>query len=160
MLSFFCCCYFAQSIFSSSMAITNPVERQKKQTLQTVFENAPILNPKTTKYEFGGPIGAIGMIVGLPILVLFLVTCCDSTGYPSQAFREDWKSTLLSKFTAHSLFDPSAFLVYLGFVATLGLFYVVLPGNMQDGTTLRDGSNMKYKLNGIYTPHFAPLYSY
>lgn len=91
------------------------------------------------------------MIVLLPILVLFLSTCCDYTGYPSQTFKDDWKNALLSKFTIdflYQLFDPSAFLVYIGYVATLAFFYMVLPGKNASGATLRDGSVIRYRING------------
>ncbi|KAI9471983.1 MAG: ergosterol biosynthesis ERG4/ERG24 [Benjaminiella poitrasii] len=122
------------------------------------------LNPKTRHYEFGGPIGALGMVVCLPVLVLFFATCCDSTGYPSQAFRDDWKTTVLSKFTLDylkSIWDPSAFMVYVGFVALLAFFYLILPGDNVPGTMLRDGNRIKYRMNGFASFHttiFAALY--
>jgi hypothetical protein len=109
------------------------------------------LNPKTTNYEFGGPMGALGMIVGLPVLVLFFATCCDATGYPSQAFKGDFKSALLSKLNKDflfSLYDPIAFMIYTAFVFILALFYVILPGDNIPGTVLRNGSKHKYRMNG------------
>lgn len=139
------------------MAVQKRKQQNKKQDNPIVVEKSAEakksteLNPKTTNYEFGGPIGAIGMVVLLPIIVLFLATCCDSTGYPSQAFRDDWKSTILSKLSMDfliSLYDPFAFAVYVGFVAMLAVFYVVLPGDNIPGTQLRNGSKFKYRMNG------------
>lgn len=94
-------------------------------------------NPKTTRYEFGGPIGAFGMVVFLPILVLWFATCCDATGYPSK-----------NKWRFDALFDLSALFVYVGFVGLLAVLYMVLPGKVTPGTKLRDGSRIRYRLNG------------
>jgi hypothetical protein len=140
--------------------MTKPVQRKKAQVAKSTAKSASIasssqepkeLNPKTKHYEFGGPIGAVGMIVILPILVLFFATCCDATGYPAKAFLDDWQSFLLSKLTKDflfSLYDPSAFAVYVGYVAILALFYVILPGDNIPGTVLRDGTKYKYRMNG------------
>lgn len=130
---------------------------QKRKTKQQVIaavnktEKTSELNPKTTNYEFGGPIGALAMVVILPVIVLFFATCCDSTGYPSQAIKDDWKTTIMSKLNKdflYTLFDPSAFLIYVGFVAMLAIFYLILPGENIPGVTLRDGTKHKYRMNG------------
>lgn len=146
--------------------MAKPTQRKKQQNQQQQQQQKPVekktpvessktkvteLNPKTNHYEFGGPIGAIGMVVLLPVLVLFFATCCDSTGYPSKEFRDDWKSALLSKLSidfVKSLWDPTAFMVYVGFVAALAIFYVVLPGDNIPGTVLRNGEKYKYRMNG------------
>ncbi|KAI7906769.1 ergosterol biosynthesis ERG4/ERG24 [Cokeromyces recurvatus] len=60
-----------------------------------------------------------------------------------------------------SLWDPSAFLIYIGFVASLALFYIVLPGDYVPGTLLRNGNRLKYRMNGFASFHttiFAALY--
>lgn len=137
--------------------MTKPVQRKKQQQQQQQTQPKPQetqvteLNPKTKHYEFGGPIGAVGMVVFLPILVLFFATCCDATGYPSQAFRDDWQSALASKLSVDflkSLWDPYAFVVYVGFVTALAVFYVILPGDYIPGTVLRNGGRLKYRMNG------------
>lgn len=134
-----------------------PNKQQQKTAEASVEVNKPVeLNPKTTHYEFGGPVGAVGMVVILPILVLFFATCCDETGYPSQAFRDDWKATILSKLTKDfliSLYDPSAFAIYFAFVGILAFFYIVLPGDHIPGTVLRDGTKFKYRMNGFASFH-------
>lgn len=110
------------------------------------------LNPKTQHYEFLGPIGAFGMTFALPILVLFFASCCDSTGYPSQHLFADWKGYLQSKLTLDylvSVFSLQDLLIYCGFVGMLALFYFILPGDNIPGTLLRDGTRLKYKMNGM-----------
>ncbi|CEG81352.1 hypothetical protein RMATCC62417_15567 [Rhizopus microsporus] len=122
------------------------------------------LNPKTTSYEFLGPIGALGMVTVLPLLVLFLGTCCDATGYPSRDLFVDWKGYLQHKFSVEqlvSLFDKQVFMIYCGYVAALALFYIILPGDNVPGTVLRDGTRLKYKLNGFASFHtliFGAIY--
>lgn len=106
------------------------------------------LNPKTKSYEFGGPIGALGMVVILPCVVLFFTVSCDATGYPSQVFKEDWKSLIFSEKFLNSILDPSALFVYIGYMSLLAFFYVDLPAEIVMGTRLRDGSKHKYRLNG------------
>lgn len=135
--------------------MSKPVQRKKQQPQQKPQETSSTqvaeLNPKTKHYEFGGPIGAVGMVVLLPILVLFFATCCDSTGYPAKAFRDDWRSALASKLSVDflkSLWDPYAFIVYVGYVAILAVFYVILPGDHIPGTVLRNGGRHKYRMNG------------
>ncbi|CEI90830.1 hypothetical protein RMCBS344292_05140 [Rhizopus microsporus] len=111
------------------------------------------LNPRTTSYEFLGPIGALAMVTVLPLLVLFLATCCDATGYPSRDLFVDWKGYLQYKFSVEqlvSLFDKQVFMIYCGYVAALALFYIILPGDNVPGTVLRDGTRLKYKLNGSF----------
>ncbi|CAO0797012.1 unnamed protein product [Mucor circinelloides] len=148
--------------------MSKPVQRKKQQPQQKPQETSSTqvaeLNPKTKHYEFGGPIGAVGMVVLLPILVLFFATCCDSTGYPAKAFRDDWRSALASKLSVDflkSLWDPYAFIVYVGYVAILAVFYVILPGDHIPGTVLRNGGRHKYRMNGFASFHtliFGSLY--
>lgn len=131
------------SFFSSSCVFMPQSSKEKKPTE---------LNPRTTSYEFLGPIGALGMVTILPLLVLFLATCCDATGYPSRDLFVDWKGYLQYKFSVEqlvSLFNKQVFMIYCGYVAALALFYIILPGDNVPGTVLRDGTRLKYKLNGI-----------
>lgn len=109
------------------------------------------LNPRTTRYEFLGPIGASLFITVLPLLVLFFAVCCNASGYPSQFLLADWKSyfaDLLTVEFAKSLIDPMAMLVYVAFVGMLVVYNYVLNGEVVPGTKLRDGKTLKYRLNG------------
>ncbi|KAI9020876.1 ergosterol biosynthesis ERG4/ERG24 [Phycomyces nitens] len=122
------------------------------------------LNPKTTHYEFLGPLGALGMTTVLPILVLFFAVGCDKTGYPSQLLLHDPKAFLDKMMTAEyfgQLYDPLAFGVYVAFVAMLAIFSILLPGDVWPGSKLRDGTSLKYKMNGFTSLHatfFLGLY--
>lgn len=109
------------------------------------------LNPKTTSYEFLGPVGAFGFITVLPALVLFFACCCDATGYPSKRFMQDWKGFLFSEIWIKRLIDPVAMAVYLGFIGFLVVLYYVLKADIVPGTVLRNGQRLKYRLNGKKT---------
>jgi Delta14-sterol reductase len=41
------------------------------------------LNPRTTHFEFGGPLGAAGMLIGLPAVTLAFSTLANERGWPS-----------------------------------------------------------------------------
>ncbi|CAO3663389.1 unnamed protein product [Umbelopsis ramanniana] len=147
----------AERTASSTSADTPPTFRRtrssmaKKNQGSTKVDSSK-LNPVTKHYEFGGPIGAIGMIIGLPALVLFFATFCDATGYPSQNFWNisvDNLRVWLSWENVKNSINPWAFAWYFGFLINLAVMSVSLPGNMVDGTKLRDGRVLKYKINAL-----------
>ncbi|KAI8382992.1 ergosterol biosynthesis ERG4/ERG24 [Blakeslea trispora] len=139
-------------------------QKQKPQEISKPTKQPQELNPKTKHYEFGGPIGALAFVTVLPILVLLFATCCDKTGYPSKAFMEDPLSVISAKLSPRSLislYDRSAFIVYFAFVSMQALFYIILPGDLMPGTQLRDGTRLKYRMNGFTAFHatfFVALY--
>ncbi|KAK9369768.1 ergosterol biosynthesis ERG4/ERG24 [Lipomyces kononenkoae] len=88
------------------------------------------LNPKTTKVEFSGVPGALGITIGLPILIYVLYYALDAV-------------------PGTKVFDLCALEGYLAwFFGLVGLFYIV-PGSVVEGTVLRDGTRLKYKMNGL-----------
>ncbi|KAI9263194.1 ergosterol biosynthesis ERG4/ERG24 [Phascolomyces articulosus] len=114
------------------------------------------LNPKTTEYEFLGPVGAFLFVTALPLLVLFFSICCNATGYPSQSLFEDYKayfSELLTVEMAKSLIDPIAIAIYLAFILILVIYSFALNGDVVPGTRLRNGKVLKYRMNGFRTFH-------
>ncbi|CAM0141966.1 erg24, C-14 sterol reductase [Umbelopsis sp. WA50703] len=111
------------------------------------------LNPKTTHYEFGGPIGAFAMVAFLPILVLFFAIGCDKTGYPSQSLLSMTKDKFLGLFTLQNLavlIDPMAILVYIAFIVWLVIFTFTTNGDKYPGVKLRNGKTLKYECNAFY----------
>ena len=113
------------------------------------------LNPKTTHYEFNGPLGTLLMSLGLPGVVIGLYLLCGretcSLGaYPS---LPQWKD----------LFHSHAFAVFVAwfiFQLLLSLFPI---GKVVEGTKLRDGSRLTYRLNGLFAfvvSHVAFLVAY
>ncbi|ORX70394.1 ERG4/ERG24 ergosterol biosynthesis protein [Basidiobolus meristosporus CBS 931.73] len=101
------------------------------------------LNPRTSHYEFMGPIGATLLLLFMPLLTLHFAFECD--GLNSCSFFQ------FNYWSLRSLFDYKAALAYLGWVAYLVCLFFLLPGDWVDGTTLRNGKKLQYKINALYT---------
>ena len=110
------------------------------------------LNPRTTRYEFMGPPGALAVTIGVPFMTYALYFMCNerSGSCPPPP------STMLLNLTEavqdlefwKSLYDPTAFALYLGWYAFCVAAWVLLPGDWIPGTQLRNGQYQKYKING------------
>lgn len=119
-----------------------------------MISKKPLHNPKTTEYEFLGPIGAFLMITSLPSLVYLLHLGCQPEGCPSPALvKQLLNPQQLAQFFSIenilSLFDLQAFIAYVGYLSYLVLAWYLIPGRWVEGTQLRDGSKLKYKENGF-----------
>ncbi|CAG8497788.1 11748_t:CDS:2, partial [Ambispora leptoticha] len=113
-----------------------------------------VLNPRTTEYEFLGPIGASLMIVVLPGILYLLHLGCTPEGCPSRELINNLltPSYFISLFTLDKffrLFDLHAFLIYVVYLLYLVVSWYLLPGRWVQGTTLRDGNKLLYKANGF-----------
>ncbi|KAI7875836.1 ergosterol biosynthesis ERG4/ERG24 [Mucor mucedo] len=110
------------------------------------------LNPKTTKYEFGGVLGAAAMIVCLPMLVLAFTYGCNQTfGYkPFHALYEFFAQFNLDN-VIHTLknWNYGGAFLYLGIVVQLVVYTIALPGEQVEGERLRNGSRLTYKVNAL-----------
>ena len=105
-------------------------------------------------YEFGGPLGALGMTIGLPILCyLFGFLCNDVSGCPApsllsghidlEAIKQDvgWPGL-------QGLFSLEATAWVLAYYLLLLVLFVVIPAPEVEGVELRTGGKLTYKLNG------------
>ncbi|KZT58978.1 ERG4/ERG24 ergosterol biosynthesis protein [Calocera cornea HHB12733] len=109
------------------------------------------LNPKTTKYEFAGPLGALAVSVLTPgLLYVFHLTCSELAGGCPPPLLS-LPSTLQSTRWLNALWDTNAFFVYLGWYAYCVLCWKLIPGDWVQGTTLRTGEKKLYKINGFST---------
>ncbi|QEU59808.1 Erg24 [Kluyveromyces lactis] len=110
-----------------------------------------VLNPKTTHYEFSGPVGALLISVFLPILTVILNQLIRPDYHIVGLFRnfswiEVWnKVNPLSSY----LFDGELWTYYSAWFFSLAVLDVLLPGTKLYGVELRDGSKLPYKINGI-----------
>ncbi|KAK9760461.1 erg24, C-14 sterol reductase [Basidiobolus ranarum] len=127
---------------STNLARRKPIVKKECEVSQKEgFYQFSSLNPKTTRFEFAGPWGATALLIAMPLLTLHFMFECD--GIHSCSFFPE---------TAHwsfkGIFDLEATIAYFGWVLYLvGLFYI-LPGKWVEGTTLRNGKKLEYKLNG------------
>ncbi|CAI2167658.1 15639_t:CDS:2 [Funneliformis geosporum] len=113
-----------------------------------------IHNPKTTEYEFLGPIGAFLMMTVLPVLVNLLHLGCQPEGCPTVSLIEQLLNPqqlvqFFSKENIVSLFDLQASIAFMGYLSYLLLAWYLIPGRWIEGTQLRNGRKLKYKENGF-----------
>ena len=108
---------------------------------------APAAAPAHEGYEFGGPIGAVATMVMLPVVVYALYFLCDADYCLDTANWADAPARLsAATFAAAWSWDALwAVLAWLGFQLALA---ALLPGETVEGVVLRDGSRLKYTLNG------------
>jgi Delta14-sterol reductase len=110
---------------------------------------------KEVHYEFGGPIGALGVIVGLPVVIYGLYFLCNdqqclSTGNP---FDSDYWTQVASSLPSSlsGLVTGEAVAMYLGWM----LFHValerVLPGESVEGVALPPSQSTKTGGRLVYT---------
>ncbi|KAI8390807.1 ergosterol biosynthesis ERG4/ERG24 [Radiomyces spectabilis] len=116
------------------------------------------MNPKTSHYEFGGPIGAAAMVIFLPALVLLFAFGCDQTGYmPFERFYAGLGAVASGQLSFGNLVEyvkawkPMSLLWYFCFIAQLVTFTIAMPGTNVEGTQLRDGTRLSYRINALQT---------
>ncbi|GMM35525.1 delta(14)-sterol reductase [Saccharomycopsis crataegensis] len=114
--------------------------------------NMSALNPLTKEKEFGGVPGAFAITTGLPTLIVALYFLCndsyvidgssiDLEALKSQFFKIDW--------VKDAFFNNSVWNFYLSWFFGLLALDLVTPGQYMEGITLRDGTKLGYKINGL-----------
>ncbi|KAI9274419.1 ergosterol biosynthesis ERG4/ERG24 [Phascolomyces articulosus] len=161
---------------SQNESITRGQSKSIKKTSGSTSEKSTIknqqpldwakLNPKTEHYEFLGPIGAFTMVIFLPILVITFAFGCDNTGYNPihrlYAFTSDIVEGKFSWEMFVSLvtsWKPWSIVWVIGFLAQIITYSIALPGEMVQGTKLRDGTRLTYKLNALQAAQTAFMIS-
>lgn len=103
-------------------------------------------------YEFGGPIGAAGVVFGLPIVIYLLYFVCNKDvclksdlSIDSKAFFNLLPTSIAS---LSDLISQQAVLIYVGWMLFHVLLERILPGEIVEGVTLEDGSKLKYRMSG------------
>ncbi|XP_072031777.1 LOW QUALITY PROTEIN: delta(14)-sterol reductase TM7SF2-like [Amphiura filiformis] len=99
--------------------------------------------PKTTHYEFGGPVGAFFTMFSLPLVVLYLYfTCgkdkCQVTFDPS-IISLNWRDYI----------DVTAFEIFIGWFVFQEFLAILPVGRVVKGQPLRTGERLSYRLNGF-----------
>lgn len=113
-----------------------------------------VLNPVTKTTEFGGPIGSLILIIFLPLVTLFLFLACNEI-YLMEGFNlnlqllKDAFNIYVYNDLNNLLFDYQSWKYYLYWFISLALLDVYIPGNEKFGIKLRDGSKLKYNINGL-----------
>lgn len=112
------------------------------------------LNPITKNKDFGGSIGAIVLIIFLPLVTLFLYLACnekyvaDGITINISEISSIFKTEILDHLK-ENLFDSKCWQFYLSWFFGLAILDVYLPGKETYGVKLRDGTKLKYTINGM-----------
>ena len=105
---------------------------------------------RTTHFEFGGPIGALGITFVLPLVCYFLVYACNEDGCVEVSKALGSGGKIFPGFPKRmALFDAKGAVAALGWMAFTIIAHIVLPGTMKEGVVLPDGTRLTYKLNGF-----------
>ena len=141
------------------IATRSPSLPPSTMTSSTVVEKKSELNPRTTSYEFGGPLGAALITITIPLMTYLLYFgCTQQNGCPPPWVtikNPELLDTLQEPDFWKSLWDTEAALMYFGWYAFCVVAWIVLPGDWIEGTLMRNGKKMKYKINGT---HFCAIH--
>jgi len=99
------------------------------------------------EYEFGGPIGALGTVLSLPIVIYALFFLCNDHGDCLSVYPLHIPS--LPDFSQVEFWNTDAFLVTLGWFSWLIVLSFILPGAYVQGVKLETGERLTYKINGF-----------
>lgn len=103
-------------------------------------------------YEFGGPIGAFGCIVGLPVVIYALYFVCNEERCVSmqspldETFWASVRASLPQSLT--DLVSREAVYMYLGWMALHVLLERILPGESVEGVELPNKTRLSYTMSG------------
>ncbi|KAJ8384599.1 hypothetical protein AAFF_G00200360 [Aldrovandia affinis] len=100
-------------------------------------------SPYTTEREFGGTLGATFIPVLLPLTVLYLLSIAHS---PVGSLLQ-WPPPLPP---TSQLWHPLAPVLLLGWLALQSFLYLLPVGKVAEGMVLRNGSRLKYPINGFH----------
>lgn len=98
------------------------------------------------EYEFGGPLGAAGIMVGLPLVVYGLYFSCASESCSTDASALARLQEGLANVGA--LYSPAAMGLFLTWMLAQVLLDRTLPGETALGVALKDGSRLPYTMSG------------
>merc|ERR1711920_176510 len=113
---------------------------RRENTIQRRLEGGA-MGQKNTEYEFGGPLGALGVIVFMPLVCFWLFAQCGERGCDLTRLP-----TLEGLIPATSEIVTAA-LVLKAYVLLTVALHLILPGKRVEGVKLSDGNRLQYKLN-------------
>ncbi|KAI8055831.1 ERG4/ERG24 ergosterol biosynthesis protein [Syncephalis plumigaleata] len=110
-----------------------------------------VLNPRTLTREFLGTPGAIAVFVLCHLALLSFYIECSPTSTCGRGEGLSWLLTTPVKLLAgaYTLYQTASLQLYAIWLAWLVALFYILPGSWVDGTRLRDGNVLKYKINAL-----------
>ena len=121
-------------------------------------KSAPAKPNQTSEvhYEFNGPIGALGITIGLPVVCYLLVAVCNAKQgcvaiTPFETIASRLKAQVNAFWERGSIATGDAAVAYLIWFVGCAALHLLLPGARIKGTKLKTGEQLTYKINGLYT---------
>lgn len=131
------------------MASVSPAARPSKPDKGAV-DQAALLAPRTTEFEFLGPLGAFLISTTVPLFTyIFYAVCNPEVGCPFPPPASAWRG--LWPTIQDSFLDRTAWELYVGWYAFTVLCWWILPGRWEAGLPLRTGNRLMYKTNALAT---------
>lgn len=115
------------------------------------------LDPKDIEWDFGGPLGAVGMMAGFPLLMWYMWILAEFYGgKPAWPLSDQsWQlfvcEDLWNHFVARGIPSFGVWLAFTLFIIVQGIFYLTLPGIWTKGQPLTHLQNrqLPYYCNAI-----------
>ena len=103
---------------------------------KNVSMEAPIEQKKKIHFEFGGPLGAAGIVIGLPFVILGLFFVCNADRCVSNVFSYNYIE-LVKSIAWEDVYSENAMLLYLCWLLLHILMERLLPGEIVHGIALQ-----------------------
>lgn len=126
-----------------------------------VNSDVPAVYQPKVEYEFGGPAGALGMMIGFPLLMYYMwISQQFYGGYPAlPKDNETWSEflkELQTYYVDYAIPSKFTFTIFTLFILMQAIFYVTLPGFWTKGQPL---VHLKNKQLPYFCNAYASLYT-
>ena len=128
--------------------IFSPVDNSVISRKKVVIKQEKIETNSNSKphFEFGGPLGALSVIVGLPIVIYALFYLCNDEYCINYSF--DFSFEKLSKSINKPILTINGFIMYVTWIGFHILMERILPGEVAEGALTPRGRKLTYVLSG------------
>lgn len=132
-------------------------------TVSSKLKSDTSFDESKPEYEFGGPAGAVGMMIGFPLLMYYMwISQRFYNGSPAwPAEGQTWimfLSQMKNYIVDYAIPSRFSFGLFTSFILLQGIFYVTLPGVWTKGQPLKhlDNKQLPYYCNA-YATYYTTL---
>lgn len=132
--------------------------QQQEGTSVTAQASATSILDSKPEYEFGGPVGAAGMMIGFPLLMYYMwISAQFYEGKPAwPADDQTWGQfigQLYQYFSDYGVPSYKSYGIFITFILVQAIFYVTLPGIWTKGQPLKHLNNkqLPYFCNAMWS---------